>query len=130
MSIRITGAGMKPTLPVAIHRKPSSKPDTGRPSVNTSAAPRATLIMPSVAMNGGRPPKLTSTPLSNPQAMPTASAAEHRHRQRLAALQQRAEHHSRQRHDRADREIDAAGNDHERHARRDDGVDARLLRRC
>ena len=61
-------------VPVASHRKPSSKPDTGRPSVNTSAVPRATLIIPSVAMNGGRPPMLTINPLSSPQPVPTAIA--------------------------------------------------------
>ena len=64
----MTGAGMKPTLPVASERKPGVEARDGRPSVNSSAAPRAMLIMPSVTMNGGRPPQLTSAPLQQAAA--------------------------------------------------------------
>ena len=52
-----TGAGIISTRSVASARNPSPKPEIGRPSANISAAPRATLIMPSVAMKGGSRPK-------------------------------------------------------------------------
>ena len=71
----MTGAGNSSTCPVASDRKPSSKPEIGRPSASMSAAPRATLIIPSVAMNGGRRPNVTSPPLTRPHARPTASAS-------------------------------------------------------
>src|SRR4051812_30870650 len=45
----------------------------------------------------------------------------------MAALQRGAEHDAGERDDRADRQIDAARDDHERHPNRDDRVDARLL---
>ena len=76
------------------------------------------LIMPSVTMNGGSPPQLTSAPLRRPHGDADGQRQRQRDRQRLPALQRRAEHDSRQRDDRPDREIDAAGEDHERHARR------------
>jgi hypothetical protein len=71
----MTGAGTNPTRPVASTRNDASNPDTGRPSVNSSAAPRAMLMVPSVTMNGGRPPQLISAPLPIPQAAPVASAS-------------------------------------------------------
>ncbi len=66
---------MPTTWPVASDRNPAPKPDTGRPSVNNSAAPRATLIIPSVMMNGGNLPKAMPTPLASPQIAPVPSAA-------------------------------------------------------
>ena len=108
-------------------RNDASKPETGRPSVNSSAAPRAMLIVPSVTMNGGRPPQLISAPLTRPQREPGGERQRQRHRHRVTALQRGAEHDAGQRDDRSDREVDAARQDHERHADGDDRVDARLL---
>ena len=74
-AIAITGAGTNPTRPVANTRNAASKPETGRPSVNSSAAPRAMLIVPSVTMNGGRPPQLINAPFPRPQTPPASSAS-------------------------------------------------------
>jgi hypothetical protein len=59
--------------PVASKRKPRPKPEIGRPSASMSAPPRAMLIMPSVAMNGGSRPKVTRRPLARPHTRPTIS---------------------------------------------------------
>src|SRR5436190_8517779 len=69
------GAGTPATRPVAIDRNGPSNPEIGRPSVNISAAPRAMLIIPSVMMNGGRRPRVITSPLTNPQPAPTTRAA-------------------------------------------------------
>ena len=50
-----------------------------------------------------------------------------RDRQRVAGLQHGAERDPRQRDNRSDRQVDAAGNDHEGHPDGDNGVDAGLL---
>ena len=42
----------------------------GRPPVTSSAAPRATLIMPKVEIKGGSRPRVIRTPLSRPQRNP------------------------------------------------------------
>ena len=62
---------MPSTWPVARERNDSGYPEIGRPSESMSADPRATLIMPSVAMNGGRRPIVISAPFPRPQARPT-----------------------------------------------------------
>src|SRR5439155_9134876 len=67
----ITGNGTRSTSVSAMERKVSEKPEMGRPCVNRSAAPRAMLIMPSVAMNGGRRPIEIKTPLPIPHTRPT-----------------------------------------------------------
>ena len=46
---------------------------TGRPPLTMSARPRATVIIPSVTMNGATPPRVTRTPLTSPQAAPVSS---------------------------------------------------------
>ena len=70
-----TGAGMPSGRAVAIRRKDSPNPEIGRPSAQISARPRATLIIPRVAMNGGRRPIVTKRPFSRPQAAALASAS-------------------------------------------------------
>src|SRR5204862_7555786 len=69
----MTGAGMKPTRPVASTRNDGSNPETGRPSVKRRATPRAMLTVPGVTRNGDDPPHLASAPLQRPQSNPTAS---------------------------------------------------------
>ena len=69
-----TGAGIVSTRSVASARNPSLKPEMGRPSASMSAAPRATLIIPRVAMKGGSRPTVISRPLIRPHASPIASA--------------------------------------------------------
>ena len=118
---------MKPARPVASTRNDASKPETGRPSVKSSAAPRAMLIVPSVTMNGGRPPQLISAPLASPHARPTSEPEQQSDRDRLAPLERGSQHDAGERDDGADREVDAAGQDHEGHPDGDDRVDARLL---
>ena len=98
MVMRI-GAGMPSTRAVESCRKEASNPEMGRPEVKTRAAPRAMLIMPRVAMKGGRRPLVMRSPLS----------------------------HAGEGEQRPDREVDAAGQDHEGHAQRDHRVDAGLL---
>ena len=71
----------QPPRPSRTQRKVSLKPEIGRPSVNIRAAPRATLIMPSVAMKGGSRPTVMSSPLTSAacetdaEATPRAPAA-------------------------------------------------------
>ena len=64
--------------------------------MNTSAAPRAMLIMPSVTMNGGSPPQLIERAVDQPAGDARRQRQRQRDRQRLAALQRRAEHDARQ----------------------------------
>ena len=63
-----TGTGTPSRRPVDSQRRASLKPEIGRPSVNSSDAPRATLIIPSVAMNGGSFPRVMSSPLRSPHS--------------------------------------------------------------
>ena len=49
--------------------------DTGRPPLTTRANPRATVIIPSVTMNGATLPFVTTAPLTAPQAAPVKTPA-------------------------------------------------------
>ena len=44
--------------------------ETGFPPLTTRASPRATVIIPSVTMNGATRPRVTTSPLVAPQAAP------------------------------------------------------------
>ena len=109
---------------------PSRRLDTSkyRPSVMMNASPRVMPITPSVAMNGGSRTITISAALSRPAARPTStpvviagpSAQPSRH-------EQVAGDHAGQRHHGAGRQIDAAGDDHDRGADRGDAVDRRVL---
>ena len=92
---------MKPILPVAMKRKASSKPETGRPSVRTSAAPLATLIIPSVAMKGGIRPTVISSPLTRAAGPAACQPDQDGDRSRNAGAQSAAQQDARERHDRA-----------------------------
>ena len=74
-SVISTGAGTPSGRAVANSRNVSSKPEIGRPSAHIRASPRATLIMPRVAMNGGRRPIVTIAPFTSPQSAALVSAS-------------------------------------------------------
>ncbi len=118
---------MPSTREVASERKPPSKPDTGRPAVKTRAAPRATLIIPRVAMKGGSRPRVISSPLTRPHRAPAARPSAMARGTGNGAWRAAREEDAGEGHDRAHREVDPPGDDHERHAHRDHGVDGGLL---
>src|ERR1700676_768050 len=61
---------MQNSAPLPSSAKESPRPETGRAPVICNATPRATSIMPSVAMNGGNPMRVTNKPLNAPQIAP------------------------------------------------------------
>ena len=88
-----------------------------RPSVMSCAMPRPATIRIRVAMIGWMPSTATRRPFHSPQSSPAPSAAASASGRpwasaRLAAIGARDRHH------RADREVDAARGDHQRHAER------------
>ena len=79
-------------------------------------------------MNGGSLMRATRKPLTKPISAPDGEAAEDRDRRRDAVAEgELAHHHRGEHHDRADREVDAGGQDHERLRRADDADDRHLL---
>ena len=71
--------------------------------------------VPSVTMNGGSLSRVTSSPLSRPQAVPTTNPSSRASRPGSPWSAAELGHHDRrQHHDRADREVDAGGEDDER----------------
>ena len=78
-AVMSTGAGIISTRSVASARNASPKPEIGRPSASISAPPRATLIIPSVTMNGG------SRPNGDQQAVDQPARAADDERQRRIA---------------------------------------------
>ena len=96
------------------------------PSVISWAMPRPATIRISVAMIGWMPITATSTPFHSPSAMrqrrarPRPRAARRRRCSgRRGWLMQQARERAADRHHRADRQVDAAGGDDQRHAQRD-----------
>ena len=108
-----------------------SKPETGRPSVKSSAQPRAMLIIPSVAMNGGSRPDVIEQPVERDRT-PKPIAERDAERNRAAGTRPL------QRPTRARRPASATSEPTDRSMPpemmtnvmpdRDDGVDGRLLR--
>ena len=88
------------------------------------ARPRAATSIASVAMNGTSRPYAMSTPLTRPAPIPTSSAVMIMPTARSLGRQRRRPHR-RQRDERADRQVDAAADDHEGHADRDHADDRR-----
>ena len=85
-------------------------------------------ITPSVAMNGGSLTMTISSDVSRPDSDADQQPAAMLGAERPAVLdEQVAGDDARERDDRAGREIDAAGNDHDRGADRGDAVDRRVL---
>ena len=79
-------------------------------------------------MNGGSLMRATRKPLMKPISAPVGEAAEDRDRRRDAVAEgELAHHHRREHHDRADREVDAGGQDDERLRGADDADDRDLL---
>ena len=103
--------------------------EIGKPPEITRARPRATFIMPSVGMNGcGKRSLVSSVPLTAPSVAPMASEAGQRERGRHAGLQQQRRQHAGESHDRADREVDARGDDDQQLSERDQRVDSGLAK--
>ena len=84
-----------------------------------AARPRAATSIASVAMKGTSRPYEMSTPLTRPTPMPTTSAVKIMPAGAVALRGQRGAPDAGQRDDRADRQVDAAADDHEGHADRD-----------
>ena len=87
------------------------------------AVPRATPSMPSVAMNGTTRNRVTASPLSEPDEAAGQHGREHAAHGRPAVADRERGDHAGERDRRADREVDAAAHDHERHADRADRHD-------
>ena len=68
-----TMTGNPLTFALPIHAKEAGKLDTEKPSVNTSAMPRAIDIVPNVAIKGLIPRLVTSTPFTTPITAPRIS---------------------------------------------------------
>ena len=98
------------------------------PPVSSCAMPRPATMRMSVATMGCMPALTTSSPFHSPQAAATASAVREREPQRIAAgdrarrAETAADHQRGDRrgngHDGADRDVEAAHRDHQRHAER------------
>ena len=83
--------------------------------LTTNARPRARKSPASEAMNGWTSKYCTSTPMSRPIAAPPRMIAGHDERGRVAGREQVGAEDAGERHHRADGEVDAAGDDDERH---------------
>ena len=95
----------------------------------TSDRPGATSIMPSVAMNGGRPRTDDVEPVDEADQAAEQHRAEHAEPDRPAPVgQEHAGHHAAQDHAGADRQVDAAGDDDEGRAQRQDPGHRRAIR--
>ena len=71
-------------------------------------------------MNGCRRSRVTRSPFTRPATVPTPTAARVASEEPALALLRGD--HAAQQGDAADREVDAAGHDHQSHAQRDEGV--------
>ena len=90
-----------------------------RASVYLNAAPRTTSIIASVTMNAGIRSGVTAAPFTSPGDQADAeTGGDRRQRHRRRRASRSGAHDARERDDRADRQIDAGGQDDERHARR------------
>lgn len=121
----MTGTGIASSRPVASVRKPGAKPEIGRPSVNRSAARDA-----HHAQRGDewrQPPQGDQQAVDQPKRGSGQKACQQRRRQRQTRLEDTREHHTRDRDQRADREIDPARENDVSHPDGDDGVDGGLL---
>ena len=65
--------GMPAMSPPPSHANSRLRLETGRPLLTTNARPRAVVNMPSVTMNGGTRPQVTTTPLAAPQTPPAST---------------------------------------------------------
>ena len=92
------------------------------------ASPRATPMLPSVTMNGTMRSRVMSRPLIAPSAPHAATPPSTALSVPAPSAQQHGAHHRRQRDRRADRQVDAAAHDHERHADRAHADDHGLRR--
>ena len=96
------------------------------PSVMSRATPRPASISTSVAMMGWMPSTATRKPFQTPSTSATSDADDERDRHGAEAagvgraVDDRQGDGAGDRHDRADREVDAAGGDDDRHAERDE----------
>ena len=78
-------------------------------------------------MNGGSRPSVISRPFTQTARRADDERQRDRHRRRHRRLERERQHDAGQRQHRADRQIDPAGDDHERHPHGDDGVERGLL---
>ena len=102
---------------------------TRRSSARPFAAPRTISIVPSVTMKGTTRSRVIRTPLTRPQSAPPRRRRRARRRPaRRHRSQQQRDHDGGERDDRADGEIDAAGDDDRGHADRRHADDRGLAR--
>ena len=95
-----------------------SKISVSRPWAITRARPRPPTSRARVATIGWMPKREISTPLTTPMDAPPTSAIDDRDGRAVAEVER--QQRGRDRHDRADREVDAPRADDQRHAQRDD----------
>ena len=70
-----TGTGTPATTPCPMNLNDGDRPAIGMPSLKMKVRPRATLNMPSVTTNDGKPRRATMAPLTMPSASPTPNPA-------------------------------------------------------
>ena len=112
------------SLPCAMTLKASGRFGMPRPDVSRKTMPRATCCMPSVAISGLTPTLAMIRPLTRPTAAPVPRPT------RMATgaatpnlVMTIAGHRAGQRQRCADRQVEAAGDQQDRHADGDDGVE-------
>ena len=117
---------MPRTVPLAMVWKLSGRPWMVLASVITSTTPRAIPNIPSVAMKGGSLNLVTSTPLMMPRTPPTAIPMSMARDDRQASDEQLGGDRAGQAQDGPDGQVDAAGQDDEELADRQDAEDGDL----
>jgi hypothetical protein len=71
----IVGTGTASNRPVPRNANPAGSSQTGRPSVQTNAAPRQIVIVASVTINGAMLNLVMQNPAKAPESEPTATPA-------------------------------------------------------
>ena len=135
----ITGTGTGPILPWPHQVKDGSKPEIGPPAANSSAAPRKADMPPSVTTKGGTLSRVIAMPCSQPHSDPDRDRRERRGDPAVAdaalsdgeavlepALGDGRRDQPGEGDQRADRQVDAGGQDHEGHADRKQPGDRHL----
>ena len=113
-----TTIGMPTTRPLPIAPRVGSKISVSRPSANTSASPRPATSRPRVATIGWMPKTRDQHAVDHADGPPPSER--HRDRRPRPVPEVQRQERRRDRHDRADRQVDPLGPDDQRHAERHD----------
>ena len=96
---------------------------------SSRARPRTAVSEPSVTMKGGRRRNAISAPLTSPKTEPGQQRRRDAEQPQPGICEASSADHGGRGEDRADRQVDAAGQDDEGHAGGEHGVDRGLLQR-